>query len=256
MSTATDSSAFWDAITADDPRAIARTAAEGFEASAASRVNPDAITPLHFAAQNGAVQAMRALLDLGVEVDARDRWGSTALQLAVANSGDAGIDPVTLLLAAGADPCSVNDLGATPLSYARILADAPAGLISALHRDRAVDEDEGDGSVVFEAAARGSLADIQAAVRADPAVLNSTVDGETPLRLLVRRALPVRPNRPNPHPLAVGDAVSGANAMLSAGAKARKVGADGFTAQGFARAFLAPKPLIKTLDAAAKKERA
>jgi hypothetical protein len=43
--------------------------------------------------------------------------------------------------------------------------------------------------------------------------------------------------------------------MLSAGAKARLVGADGFTAQGLARAFLAPKPLIKVLDRAAKLER-
>lgn len=255
MSTATDSSAFWDAVIADDSQAIARIAAEGFEGSSASRAHTDALTPLHFAAQHGAVHAIRALLDLGVKVDAPDRWGTTPLQLAVANSGGGGLDPVNLLLDAGADPYSVNDLGATPLSYARILADAPAGLIIVLQQDRMLKSDESDASVVFEAASRGSLIDMQSAIRADPGALNSAVAGETPLRLLVRRSLPVRPNRSNPHPLAVEDAVAGAKGMLSAGAKARLVGADGFTAQGLARAFLAPKPLIKVLDRAAKEER-
>jgi ankyrin repeat protein len=255
MSTAMDSSAFWDPIIADDPQAITRIASEGFEVSSASRANADALTPLHFAAQTGAVHAMRALLDLGVEVDSPDRWGTTPLQLAVTNSGDGGLDPVAVLLDAGADPCHVNDLGATPLSYARILGDAPAGLITMLQQDRVFEDDEAGVSVVFEAATHGSLIDIQSAIRADAALLNSAVAGETPLRLLVRRSLPVRPNRSNPHPVSVDDAVAGASAMLSAGAKARLVGADGFTAQGLARAFLAPKPLIKVLDRAAKLER-
>ena len=249
-----DSSAFWDAIIADDPQAITRIASEGFEVSSASRANADALTPLHFAAQTGAVPAMRALLALGAEVDSPDRWGTTPLQLAVTNSGD-GLDPVAVLLDAGADPCHVNDFGATPLSYARILGDAPAGLIAMLQQDRVFEHDEAGVSVVFEAATHGSLIDIQSAVHADAALLNSAVAGETPLRLLVRRSLPVRPNRSNPHPVSVDDAVAGASAMLSAGAKARLVGADGFTAQGLARAFLAPKPLIKVLDRAAKLER-
>ncbi|WIE69181.1 ankyrin repeat domain-containing protein [Curtobacterium sp. MCLR17_054] len=254
MSTAMDSSAFWDAIIADDAQAITRIASEGFEVSSASRANADALTPLHFAAQTGAVHAMRALLALGAEVDSPDRWGTTPLQLAVTNSGDR-LDPVAVLLDAGADPCHVNDFGATPLSYARILGDAPAGLIAMLQQDRVFEHDEAGVSVVFEAATHGSLIDIQSAVHADAALLNSAVAGETPLRLLVRRSLPVRPNRSNPHPVSVDDAVAGASAMLSAGAKARLVGADGFTAQGLARAFLAPKPLIKVLDRAAKLER-
>lgn len=249
-----DSSAFWDAIIADDAQAITRIASEGFEVSSASRANADALTPLHFAAQTGAVHAMRALLALGAEVDSPDRWGTTPLQLAVTNSGDR-LDPVAVLLDAGADPCHVNDFGATPLSYARILGDAPAGLIAMLQQDRVFEHDEAGVSVVFEAATHGSLIDIQSAVHADAALLNSAVAGETPLRLLVRRSLPVRPNRSNPHPVSVDDAVAGASAMLSAGAKARLVGADGFTAQGLARAFLAPKPLIKVLDRAAKLER-
>ena len=79
--------------------------------------NPMANTPLH-AAMAGRLEpdGLRALLDAGAEVDARQHGGFTALH-AAAMHGDAAT--ARLLLAHGADPALPADDGRTAADFAR-----------------------------------------------------------------------------------------------------------------------------------------
>ncbi|GAA2873773.1 hypothetical protein GCM10010517_34350 [Streptosporangium fragile] len=68
-------------------------------------------TPLHQAAQEGAVQVIKLLLAAGAEVDAVDADGATPLWEAVRHGRD---EAVKLLLAAGADPWRPCIAGRSP----------------------------------------------------------------------------------------------------------------------------------------------
>ncbi|MFF3920174.1 ankyrin repeat domain-containing protein [Streptomyces sp. NPDC001852] len=78
-------------------------------------------TPLHLAAQEGQLAAARLLLDAGAEVDRQNRFGNTALFVAVFNSRGRG-DVISLLREHGADPMAINASGQTPLGLARLIA--------------------------------------------------------------------------------------------------------------------------------------
>ncbi len=66
---------------------------------------------LHWGAQSGSVAAMQYLLSLGVDINAQDARGQTALHHA-AYYGQA--QAVQTLLAAGANPTVTNKAGETP----------------------------------------------------------------------------------------------------------------------------------------------
>ena len=73
-------------------------------------------TGLHFAAAAGrGGSSVRMLLDLGANINARDRSGMTPLHLAAMGGGGA----VTELLLAGADPHAADKRGYSPLRYAK-----------------------------------------------------------------------------------------------------------------------------------------
>ncbi|GLC60409.1 hypothetical protein PLESTB_001609200 [Pleodorina starrii] len=74
-------------------------------------------TPLHVAAERGAVSGVGQLLAAGAVVDARDTAGSTPLFLA-SEAGHTAV--VERLLAAGADPSLGNVSGETPLYIAAL----------------------------------------------------------------------------------------------------------------------------------------
>ncbi len=86
----------------------------------------DEASPLHFAANECAVESARLLLDQGVKVDARDSEKQTPLHIA-AWRGNA--EMVELLLDHGADINAADAWGNTPLRIAGVVGNAAASLL-------------------------------------------------------------------------------------------------------------------------------
>ncbi|MFJ5120884.1 ankyrin repeat domain-containing protein [Kitasatospora sp. NPDC088548] len=78
-------------------------------------------TALHLAAQECQVNAARALLDGGALVDQKNRFGNTPLFVAVFNSRGRS-EMIELLRSRGSDPHAENNSGQTPLGLARLIA--------------------------------------------------------------------------------------------------------------------------------------
>lgn len=81
-------------------------------------------TPLHFAAQQLSLDALRVLVDAKPDATIANQFGNTALWTAVfaANqSPDTGAEIVRLILGLGADPDHKNVAGKTPREMALIL---------------------------------------------------------------------------------------------------------------------------------------
>lgn len=85
-------------------------------------------TPLHLAATNPDVSALKALLAAGANVNAKDDDGNTPLHMAAYTNR---IEAAKVLLEAGADVNIKTTAGRTPMAMARkSRADEIAGLIS------------------------------------------------------------------------------------------------------------------------------
>lgn len=85
-------------------------------------------TPLHLAATNPDVTAVKALLAAGADVNARDMDNNTPLHMAAYTNR---VEAAKVLLEAGADVNVVSTGGRTPMAMARkSRADEIAGLIS------------------------------------------------------------------------------------------------------------------------------
>ena len=85
-------------------------------------------TPLHLAATNPDVSALKALLAAGANVNAKDDDGNTPLHMAAYTNR---IEAAKILLEAGADVNVVSTGGRTPMAMARkSRSDEIAGLIS------------------------------------------------------------------------------------------------------------------------------
>lgn len=78
-------------------------------------------TPLHRAVRGGHISVVRALLSSpGTRLNDRQEGGDSALHEAASNGHT---EIVELLIAAGADVNAANDLGETPLHYAKLAAE-------------------------------------------------------------------------------------------------------------------------------------
>lgn len=85
-------------------------------------------TPLHMAATNPDVSALKALLTAGADVNAKDVDGNTPLHMSAYSNK---FEHTKLLLEAGADVNAVSTGGRTPVAMARkSRADDVVGLIS------------------------------------------------------------------------------------------------------------------------------
>jgi ankyrin repeat protein len=81
-------------------------------------------TPLHFAAQANSLPIAKALLAAGAAVDQQDSQGNTPLFRAVFSSRGNG-DLIALLRLHGADAYRANAHGQSPLGLARLIANYP-----------------------------------------------------------------------------------------------------------------------------------
>lgn len=85
-------------------------------------------TPLHLAATNPDLSAMKALIAAGADVNARDSEGLTPLHMTAYTQGTKQAE---LLLQAGADPYAKTNAGRDPTSLARkTRSDEVSGVIS------------------------------------------------------------------------------------------------------------------------------
>lgn len=144
----------------------------------------DALTALMWAARNGALDAINALLDAGADIDRHaGRNGWTALQHAIHARE---IDAVRLLLDRGADPnASDHDGAQTPLLMASIEADpAAVKLLLAYGADPRVGGEWGD-TPLTRAVSGGALADLDRGLLGGchPATVRALLEHDPTLRL-------------------------------------------------------------------------
>ena len=98
-----------EAVRAGDPAQVRALIAGGVDVDAA---DADGATALHWAAFDDAVEIGRALVEAGARVDAATRFGATPIALAAEN---ASVAFLTVLLDAGADPDWATPEGETLL---------------------------------------------------------------------------------------------------------------------------------------------
>ncbi|MCV7224660.1 ankyrin repeat domain-containing protein [Mycolicibacterium komossense] len=118
-------------------KAVMTNDIDGFsvELAAGNDINspgPEGMTPLHIAADKGNFEFVKALLDVGVDIDPINVWGNTPLWMAIMsqhlNDPDGAI--IRLLIDHGADPArSEQPKGNTPLVMIRRIAGFPEDLI-------------------------------------------------------------------------------------------------------------------------------
>jgi ankyrin repeat protein len=110
-----------------------------------------ATTPLHYAAANGSVEALRAILNAGADVNAQNDFGATPLMWAVTEP-----EKVRLLVAAQADVNAKSKMGRTAL-YLAAANDGSSATVRYLLEHGAKVEGQG----VVAAAAANDLASVR-----------------------------------------------------------------------------------------------
>ena len=103
-----------DAVRAGDVKTLERFLRRGADPD---ERDAGGSTLMHTAARSYAVEAVKDLIRCGAAINAKDQLGNTPLWTATFESRGRG-DVIELLLAAGADPNSVNVVGRTPFQLA------------------------------------------------------------------------------------------------------------------------------------------
>jgi ankyrin repeat protein len=139
------------------------------------------MTPLHVAALEGSVDAAKALIERGADVNAQDGDGMAPLHLAL----EFGQCDMALFLLQHSADVNVHDRGGrTPLHLA-----AKAGCVEAakllLGHGADVNVRDGDGNTLLHYAVRSVNKDVIELVLRDADVNAKNVYGETPLKLLI-----------------------------------------------------------------------
>ncbi len=149
LSDAATESSIADAARGDDIEAVRALIADGADVNAA---HGDGMTGLHWAALNGNGEMARLLIDAGAMLEAATRLGAHTPLHVAAKEGHGEV--VAILAEAGADPAAATETGATPLHFAAASGDARAVTVL-LDHDAAVDAREpewGQTPLMFAAA--------------------------------------------------------------------------------------------------------
>jgi ankyrin repeat protein len=153
------------------------------------------VTPLMITAEKGFEDIAHVLLARGTDVNAADKWGSTALMRAasggfMADSGHPGM--LRLLLAAGADANACDGLGHTAFWHAACKGDAESTAVLLAATDitkepKPVGPGARQGGWVPRAGADGKVS------RLDDALLNAVVFGKNieVVRMLIEKGADV-----------------------------------------------------------------
>lgn len=143
--------------------------------------DPDALTPLHFAADNGQAKIVTLILNQpGVDVDAADTQGATALFHAARQGYK---DVVTALLAGGANVNAVDYYAQTPLHWAaRVGASTVVPLLIKAGAD-VNKAGSGNTTPLHCAAAEGKKEVVEMLLKSGAEVNPLNIGGETPLAL-------------------------------------------------------------------------
>lgn len=152
--------------------------APAFAADAAPAADPDGTTPLHWAAHDGDVAKVDALIRAHANVNARNRFGSTPLYEA-ALQGNTGI--IKKLLKARADPNVANEGGMTALMIVARTPDVEAAqaLIKAHANVNAAESSRGQTALIL-AAAQGQpeMVRVLLKAKADPEIRSKSNLGQ------------------------------------------------------------------------------
>ena len=134
---------------------------------------------LHAAVRTGHIEQVRQILDNGVDVNARDRLGSTPLLDAVWNGN---IAITTLLLSKGADVNAMHaEAGSTALEYAVLTSHADlVSLLIAAHADLAHTYRSGQG-IMHIAAGRGDVTVLKMLAAAGASIQSLDANSNSPL---------------------------------------------------------------------------
>lgn len=153
-------------------------------AAALSAAEGGSSSPLHRAAYNEDVAAVKQLIANGAAVNSVNRYGVTALSLAAEN-GNAAI--VEALLAAGANPNAARPGGETPLMSASRAGSLPAvrALLNAGADVHAADTQFGQTALMW-AAAEGHVSVAERLIENGAKVNQRVGSGFTPLLFAVR----------------------------------------------------------------------
>lgn len=92
-----------------------------------NRADKAGFTPLHFAAQGQQAHVARLLIEAGADLHARNKFGATALLVALFNVRDGSGDVVRVLLDAGATPDAQNNHGVSARTLAAMVVNYDLG---------------------------------------------------------------------------------------------------------------------------------
>ncbi len=169
-----------DAAQQQDRAAIRVLLDQGVDVNA-SQV--DGMTALHWAVYHDDVEAVQQLVAVGANVKAENRYGVTSLSIGCQN-GNGAI--VNMLLAAGADPNAALRGGETPLMTAsRTGKPGPVNALLAAGADVNAKERKGQTAIMW-AAADGHVAVVAALIEAGADFRTPLKSGFTPLFFAVR----------------------------------------------------------------------
>jgi uncharacterized protein len=141
-----------------------------FSADMVRSVDPDGTTPLHWAAHDGDVVKVDAMIRAGANVNARNRFSSTPLYEAALNGNT---EVIKKLLKAKADPDAVNEGGMTALMIVVRTpnVEAAQALIKARANVNAIEHQRGQTALMFAAAQnQPEMVRILLKAKADPEI--------------------------------------------------------------------------------------